>query len=39
MIDIFTWRDAFGITIKTPNIDRLMAFGCKLVALLLRSCC
>lgn len=27
MIDIFTWRDAFGVTIQTPNIDRLMAEG------------
>ena len=29
MIDIFKWRDAFGITIKTPNIDRLMAEGTR----------
>ena len=27
MIDIFTWRNAFGVEIKTPNIDRLMAKG------------
>lgn len=29
MIDIFTWRDAFGVQIKTPNIDRLMAEGTR----------
>lgn len=29
MIDIFTWRNAFGIEIKTPNIDRLMARGAR----------
>lgn len=29
MIDIFTWRKAFGIEIKTPNIDRLMARGVR----------
>lgn len=29
MIDIFTWRDAFGVTIQTPNIDRLMAEGVR----------
>lgn len=29
MIDIFTWRDAFGVTIRTPNIDRLMAEGVR----------
>ena len=29
MIDIFTWRDAFGVTIQTPNIDRLMAEGIR----------
>lgn len=29
MIDIFTWRDAFGVTIRTPNIDRLMAEGTR----------
>lgn len=29
MIDIFKWRDAFGVTIKTPNIDRLMAEGTR----------
>lgn len=29
MIDVFTWRDTFGITIQTPNIDRLMAKGVR----------
>ncbi|EEW26537.1 sulfatase-like hydrolase/transferase [Rhodobacter ferrooxidans] len=29
MIDIFTWRQAFGVTIQTPNIDRLMAQGTR----------
>lgn len=29
MIDIFTWRKAFGVEIKTPNIDRLMAQGAR----------
>ncbi|MDQ2066584.1 sulfatase-like hydrolase/transferase [Xinfangfangia sp. CPCC 101601] len=29
LIDIFTWRDAFGVTIQTPNIDRLMAQGTR----------
>ncbi|MGV8952360.1 MAG: hypothetical protein ACOH2M_14735, partial [Cypionkella sp.] len=29
MIDIFTWREAFGVTIQTPNIDRLMAEGTR----------
>lgn len=29
MIDIFTWRTAFGVTIHTPNIDRLMAEGTR----------
>ena len=29
MIDIFTWRDTFGITIQTPNIDRLMGRGAR----------
>jgi hypothetical protein len=27
MIDVFTWRDTFGLTIQTPNLDRLMAGG------------
>jgi len=25
MIDVFTWRDTFGIRIETPNLDRFMA--------------
>ncbi|WP_120499255.1 sulfatase-like hydrolase/transferase [Roseovarius sp. EL26] len=25
MIDIFTWRNSFGIEIQTPNLDRFMA--------------
>ena len=29
LIDVFTWRNAFGITIKTPNIDRFMAEGMR----------
>ena len=29
MIDIFTWRTAFGVKIQTPNIDRLMAEGTR----------
>lgn len=29
LIDIFTWRDTFGITIQTPNLDRLMARGVR----------
>ncbi|OIQ06802.1 MAG: sulfatase [Rhodobacteraceae bacterium CG2_30_10_405] len=29
MIDVFTWRKAFGVTIQTPNIDRLMADGTR----------
>lgn len=29
MIDIFTWRNAFGVEIKTPNIDRLMTRGAR----------
>ena len=29
MIDIFTWRTAFGLEIKTPNIDRLMQEGTR----------
>ncbi len=27
MIDVFTWRNAFGIPILTPNLDRLFARG------------
>ncbi|MCX8509068.1 MAG: hypothetical protein ORN49_09370 [Rhodobacteraceae bacterium] len=30
LIDMFTWRTSFGIEIKTPNLDRLMARGCAL---------
>lgn len=29
MIDVFTWRTAFGVTIRTPNIDRFMARGVR----------
>ena len=29
MIDIFTWRDTFGVSLQTPNIDRLMAEGTR----------
>lgn len=29
MIDVFTWRTAFGLTIQTPNIDRLLNSGCR----------
>ena len=29
LIDVFTWRDAFGVRIHTPNIDRLMAEGTR----------
>lgn len=29
MIDVFTWRDTFGITIQTPNLDRLMTAGVR----------
>jgi arylsulfatase A-like enzyme len=29
MIDVFTWRTTFGIEIKTPNLDRLMARGVR----------
>ncbi|MDO5640773.1 MAG: sulfatase-like hydrolase/transferase [Paracoccus sp. (in: a-proteobacteria)] len=25
MIDVFTWRDTFGLTIQTPNLDRFMS--------------
>jgi arylsulfatase A-like enzyme len=25
LIDVFTWRDTFGIRIQTPNLDRFMA--------------
>ncbi len=29
MIDIFTWRETFGVTIQTPNIDRLLKGGVR----------
>jgi len=29
MIDVFTWRDAFGLKIRTPHLDRLMAEGVR----------
>ena len=29
MIDVFTWRNAFGIPILTPNLDRLFARGLR----------
>jgi arylsulfatase A-like enzyme len=29
LIDVFTWRDAFGLRIETPAIDRLMAEGVR----------
>ena len=29
MIDVFTWRHAFGIPILTPNLDRLFARGVR----------
>jgi arylsulfatase A-like enzyme len=29
MIDVFTWRTAFGIPILTPNIDRLLTAGAR----------
>lgn len=29
LIDVNTWRNAFGVEIKTPNIDRLMEKGAK----------
>lgn len=29
MIDVFTWRNAFGLTISTPNIDRFMGEGVR----------
>jgi arylsulfatase A-like enzyme len=29
MIDVFTWRTTFGLTIQTPNLDRLMARGVR----------
>ena len=29
MIDVFTWRNTFGITIQTPNLDRLLNRGVR----------
>ena len=29
MIDVFTWRETFGIRIQTPNLDRLMNAGVR----------
>ncbi len=29
MIDVFTWRNAFGITIQTPHLDRLLNRGLR----------
>ena len=29
MIDVFSWRDSFGVRIETPKIDRLMARGVR----------
>lgn len=29
MIDVFTWRNTFGIPIWTPNLDRLMGRGVR----------
>jgi arylsulfatase A-like enzyme len=29
MIDVFTWRDTFGLRIQTPNLDRLLARGVR----------
>jgi len=29
LIDVFTWRTAFGVHIRTPHIDRLMAEGTR----------
>jgi len=29
MIDVFTWRNAFGIPILTPNLDRLLGRGVR----------
>ncbi|MEZ5912835.1 MAG: sulfatase-like hydrolase/transferase [Paracoccaceae bacterium] len=29
MIDVFTWRDTFGLRIQTPNLDRFMAEGVR----------
>lgn len=29
MIDVFTWRDTFGLRIQTPNLDRLLNGGVR----------
>lgn len=29
LIDVFTWRSTFGLTIQTPNIDRFMNEGVR----------
>lgn len=29
MIDVFTWRDTFGLRIQTPNLDRMMKQGVR----------
>ncbi|MCT8159464.1 sulfatase-like hydrolase/transferase [Pseudoruegeria sp. SHC-113] len=29
LIDVFTWREAFGVRIQTPNLDRFMARGVR----------
>ncbi|MEP3297104.1 MAG: sulfatase-like hydrolase/transferase, partial [Pseudoruegeria sp.] len=29
LIDVFTWRSAFGVTIQTPNLDRIMGQGAR----------
>ena len=29
MIDVFTWRETFGIRIQTPNLDRLLNNGVR----------
>ncbi len=29
MIDVFTWRNAFGIPIQTPHLDRLLGRGLR----------
>ena len=29
MIDVFTWRNTFGLEIQTPNLDRFMAEGVR----------
>lgn len=29
LIDVFTWRETFGVTIRTPNIDRLLDKGVR----------